>query len=301
MRRHASLADQLKALMAFKNRPEGRPIPVKTNWSVVQPPVAAPEELAEYRAERIIRMTPSVAEIMRNVRDGNIERNADGQIVRIGKLRFSDGTQYEAGYKRAPGGGVVAVKHRMPAGAMLGVRDTQDRMAGSGNNRFEEAASNLHFADMFGVKPRRRQAAAERRNGPGLTHEQRKAALAEAYANTPSPPVTKYPPGLPAAGQKVADSFLGMQKARCADSGATKWESISTAIVDREIWAAALDELAERDRLVLDAVAHGRARNYADLGVTIGMKHEYARRKGGKRAVEAANDNLQEKLKKFTA
>lgn len=309
MSRHQSLATAMSALLAYKNRPEGDPVPVSTNWSLVASNDNEPEVVADLGYERIIRMTPSVAEVMRQVSTDDVERGPStemdivrdgtvmsvtvpGAITRIGRLRFSNGNQIERGYKIGPDGDAVGAEIRMTTGAMLGVRDTQDRTAGGDENPSEIAASNAYFNQMFGVTPRTRRSsrAGSRRNGTGFTHTEAKAMLADAYANTAElPTITKYPPGLPAAGSKVADSFVGMKKAGKGDTGSTAWESIATAIVDREKWAHALDELSDRDKQTLDAVAHGRMRTLGDIEPG---GHEKAASRRGKRLLRAANDNL---------
>lgn len=317
MTRHKSLASAMSALLAYRNRPEGEPVPVKTNWSLVASNDNEPEVVADMGYERIQLTTPSVAEIMRQAATGDVERSdptemevikngvphtvcVPGQVIRIGRLRFSNGSQVERGYKTGPGGEVIAAEIRMPAGAMLGCQDRPHTPVGGGDNPQEVTASNTYFNDMFGVTPRRRIPArkGKKRNGPGFGHAEAKALLAEAYANTPKlPPITKCPPGLPAAGSRIADSFVGMQKTGKGDTGSAAWESIATALVDREIWAEALAELSERDRKTLDTVAHGRARTLRDIAGKEMSKRGAEYR--GMRLLREANDNLGEKLKKF--
>lgn len=299
MTRHNSLAGAMSVLMAYRTRPEGELVPVQTNWTtVVANDNANPEEITDFRTERRIRILPTVEEIMRQVATADIERNDVGQIVRIGKLRFSDGTQVEAGHKYGPGGELAATKVRMPSGAMLGSTENEARTLGGDENPIEVTASNNYFADAFGVAMRRRIAGGKRSRRTQQTHAEAKEALAAAYANTPNlPPVTACPPGLPSAGSKVADSFLGMKKAAKGDSGSAGWQDACTALVDREIWARAIDELSERDRVALNMVAHGRARTYEEVGVAVGQTATYAnKRSGGRRALQRANDNLQKNL-----
>lgn len=302
MTRHKSLASAMSALLAYRNRPEGEPVPVKTNWSTVADNDNADMgEVGGYGVERGLRVRPTIQRIMQQVKDGDIERNDSGQVIRIGDLRFSDGEQVERGYKFGPGGEVVIAEIRMPAGAMLGASEEMERTISGGDNPAEITASNHYFADMLGVarRQRRPQRKREQRSMPAITHADAKVMLAEAYANTPVlPPVTKCPPGLPAAGGRVADSFVGMQTIATGDTGSIAWESIVTALVDREIWAEALAELSERDRKTLDAVAHGRARTLVDIapGGT-----DRGARKRGKRLLMAANDNLENILQKVAS
>lgn len=301
MTRHRSLATAMSALLAYKNRPEGEPVPIQTNWALVASNDNEPEVVADMGYERIQLTTPSVPEIMRQVATGDVERNDAGQIIRIGRLRFSNGNQVERGFKLGPGGEVVGTDLTMPAGAMLGCQDRPHTPVGAGDNPQELSDSNAYFNEMFGVKPRRRVPArkAAKRNGPGFGHADAKTMLAAAYANTPVlPPVTKCPPGLPSAGSRIADSFVGMKKAGKGDTGSTSWESIATALVDREIWREALAELSDRDRQTLDAVAHGRARTLADIEPG---GHEKAASRRGRRLLRAANDNLADILHKIAA
>lgn len=296
----SSLAEQLQALLAYRNRPEGEYQPMQSNWTTTPAnDNADPEEMADMRTERRVNMRPTVDYIMKQVATDDVERNETGQVIRIGKLRFSDGTQRERGYRLGIDGSAEPAMLRMPAGAMLGASEKQERALGGDENPQEVAASNQYFEDMLGAK-HRHIPSGKPRLGKSYSHAESKAMIAEAYANTQAlPAVTKCPPGLPSAGSRASDSFLGMQKASCADTGAIGWEDISTAMADRDIWAEALAELSERDRQTLDGASS--ARNYEDLGVTMGMSREYARRKGGKRRLRAANDNLSEIMKKVAA
>lgn len=296
MTRHASLADQLQALMAYRNRPEGDPEPVQTNWAVAPSNDNNPEDVADLTTERRVNIRPTVDRIMAEVTTGDVERNDEGQVVRMGTLTFSDGAQRERGYRLGIDGNAEPVMLQVPAGGMLRTSEKQERTMGGDDNPQEVAASNNHFRDMLGAGYRR-VAGGKRRPGKSYTHTEAKAMLAAAYANTPDlPPITKCPTALPSAGVRISDSFLGMQKSRCADTGSQGWEDISTALVDREVWAHALADLSDRDKATLDAALE--AKTYGQIGEAIGMRQEYARRKGGKRALVAANDNLREIMKK---
>ncbi len=253
------------------------------------------------RYERDWRQTPSVQAIMQNVATGDVEKNENGQIVRIGKLRFSDGNQTEVGYVLGIDGEVIQADIRMPAGAMLGMKDKPDRASGGGADPKDTKASNHYFEDMLGTLPHRYIPSGKRRNGQDYSAEESARILAEAYANTDMEKVTftRYPKGLPCGSPKVADSFLGMRKTTCEGGGDESWEDTLSAMIDRDLWFEALQELKDRDRDVLDAAMD--AANYEEVGRAAGMSGEYSRRKGGKRALLAANDNLAAAIKKYAA
>lgn len=300
MTRHPSLADQLSALRTYVTAPDHDPEPVQTNWSTVPANDNDPEDVADLHIERRWRMKPSVEEIMRQVEAGDIQRNDAGQIIRIGKLRFSDGTQTEAGFKLVMGT-PVATRIRMPAGAMLGTKDAEEGQLGAEEDPQHVAASNAYFAEAFDVRPRCYQSAGRRKRGSNIGHEEAKAILADAYARTDMSKVTftRYPDGLPSGGPKVADNFLGMQKTTCGDSGSVVWQDIVTAKAARKEWFDAVDALKAKDRQVLEAAR--TARTYADVGASVGMSREYARRKGGRKALIAANDNLMAAINKIAS
>lgn len=299
MTRHASLADQLQALRAYRSRPEPDAdlAPVQTNWSVTPANDNNPEEVADLRNERRLEVTPSIDAIMRSVNSGDVERNGAGQIIRIGTLRFSDGTQTERAYTTGPDGKLIQFDARMPAGAMLDTREKAKVDAGGGDNPQETVDSDRYFADMFGVKLTARESASRnKRTGKSYTPDESTAMLAEAWTNTDSKKVTytKYPAGLPRAGARISDSFVGMKKARCGDTGAMGWEDITTAHTNRDIWASTVAYLNEKDRAALDAACE--AKTLADIEP--GGSRRAAERRG-KRALLAANDNLREALRIF--
>lgn len=150
--RRGSLAEQLRALIAYRNRPEGEYEPLQSNWSVTPDTYNAdPQEIADMRFERDWRQTPSVQEIMRQVATDDVERNEQGQIIRIGRLRFSDGNQTERCHVLGIDGIVIEAELRMPAGAMLGTRDKPERTSGGEVNPQEVKASNQYFEDMLGT------------------------------------------------------------------------------------------------------------------------------------------------------
>jgi hypothetical protein len=296
--RRGSLAEQLAALMAFRNRPEGPIEPLKTNWTVVPAnDNASSDEIAEYSHERVLRMTPSVDEVMRQVATGDVEKNVQGQVVRIGALHFSDGTQTEKAYK-VEAERIKEYDRRMPAGALLGCREKAEAaLGGRGYSGSDLKRSNEFFSETLGTLPARSVKRVPRRNGRGYSRAEMQAALDEAIANTAVMPEVKYlPPGLPCGSERIADSFVGMKVSVSGGTGAIGWQDISDSIVQREVWDTALANMRADDIGTLEAAQS--ARNYADVGQAAGQAREYARRKGGKRALWAANDNLAAALRK---
>lgn len=302
MTRHGSLAEQLAALRAYVTMPDHDPEPIETNWSITPANDNEPEVVAELQAERRWRMKPSTAEIMRQVATGEVERNSAGQVVRIGSLRFSDGTQTEQAMKVTIDGKVVSFQARMPVGAMLGVKDAAESQLGGEEYSQHVKASNDYFAEMFDTLPHRYKAGGRRRRGQNYTRAESVELLAAAVANTDMSKVvrTYYPTGLPCGSAKVAENFLGMQKGKKGESGSVMWQDIVSARESRIAWGWAVDSLADNDRRVLDAATG--ASSYADVGVAVGQTRQYADKKnGGRRALIAANDNLMAAIKKYAS
>lgn len=292
MARHTSIAEQLKGFMAYRTRPETKEpiVPVKSNWTVIPAnDNVAPEEIVDFGFERKLLITPSVKEIMLNVDGGDVERNDNGQEVRIGRLSFSDGTQTERAYTHGPEGKLVQYDARMPTGAMLGCREKADsQLGGRGDSQSYTEQSNLYFAQMLGAIEPRYIKGGKRKNGKSCTADEARGILVEAYANTPvMPKVKKFKKGLPCASPRVADSFLGMQKGKKGESGTIMWQDIAGHIVQREIWEAAMAYVSDNDVETLDAALE--AKTFADIGGT-GSKRAAERR--GKRRLLAANDNI---------
>ncbi|NGO63941.1 hypothetical protein G6N76_09660 [Rhizobium daejeonense] len=302
MARHGSLAEQLDALLTFATAPDHEPEPIQTNWTITPANENNPEDVAELKTERLWNISPSVEEMMRQVHAGPVHRNDVGQIVRIGRLRFSDGTQTEQAMKVTIDGKVVTFQDRMPTGAMLGTVDKERAQRGGNENPQELTDSNDYFAEMLKTR-KGRYVTASRKRQPRqqISREEAKRILAEAYAKAGdvSKLITRYPDGLPCGSQKVADSFIGMRKTTCAGGGSMAWQDIVTAKADQKEWFDALDALKATDREVLEAAR--TATNYADIGMSIGQSSEYARRKGGKRVLKAANDNLMAIIGKISA
>lgn len=300
----SSLAEQLSAVMAYRNRPEHAE-PVQSNWTTVPAnDNFSPEEVADFGYERNLLITPSVQEIMRQVKHGPVGRNALGQVVSIGRLEFSDGTKTEKAYRRAMDGQIVEYDRLMPVGAMLRTNERlQGQAGGAGYTDSERHWSNSFFEDALGSAPARHIKGRKRDRLPGdknYTAAESRAILAEAIANTAKmPPITHCPPGLPCGGPRVSESFVGMQKAKKGEGGSIAWEDVAHRVENVRLWRRVRKALREKDRKALDAAM--TARSLADIGEAVGQEHEYARRKGGKRALLAANDNLAAAIKKFVA
>lgn len=312
MARHASLADQLTALRAFIEQPETIE-PAQTNWQSsphARPAAFNPEDLADVHVERRVRIRPSIEEISRRLIGvtfetmagqtrpvgGDIERSETGAVIRMGKIRFSDGTATERAYKTNIDGGVIIYDARLPVGAMIGTRETQERTMG-GDEADGDAASNRYFAEMFGVKPRGYRPGGKRRQGRNYTNAESAAMLAEAIANTPvMPTVTMCPDGLACGTARISDQFNGMKKGRSGESGSMQWADIGTALAERDVWALAKQALKDDDKAVLDAVP--TASGLRQVGESVGFSGRSAYR-NGRVALLAANDNLRASYKKF--
>lgn len=300
MTRHGSLAEQLAGFRKYASEPYHEPEPMQTNWSVVPANDNNPEDIEGMTAERRWRLKPSIEEVMRSVASGDVERNSAGQVVCIGRIRFSDGTQTEQGFKLTIDGKVVAAQIRMPAGAMLGTKDAAESQMGAEEDSQATTASNRYFADLFGTLPHRYRAGGKRRKGKNYSHAETKAMLAEAYANTNMDKVTftYYPDGLPCGSQKMSQVFPGMVKTCTGESGSMMWQDIVSAKADRDVWAAAVDSLKADDRQVLEAARS--ASNMSDIGMSMGFAGKTAERRG-KRALIAANDNLMRAIDAYAA
>lgn len=311
-----TLAEQLSALMDYRNRRETIE-PIGSSWTVVASnDNASADEISNLSHERSLRVTPSVDEIMRQVETGDVERapareievvengvakkvKLPGAIVRIGNLRFSDGTQTEKDFKRGGDGKVAEYDRVMPVGAMLGCREKAEAALGEGvSGGAHLKRSNDFFAETLNTDPLYVVRRGGRRNGPGYSRDETQAMLDEAIANTKvMPQVKRYPAGLPSAYKRVADSFNGMKvSASGGNSGSIAWQDISDSIAQREVWDAALAEISESDKTALDT-AMG-ARTWADIspGGTV-----QGARKRGKRKLTVANDNLSSAMKKHSA
>lgn len=296
MARHGSLAEQLGGFRIFATSPDHEPESLQTTWAVHAANDNNPEDTEDLKHDRKRLVTPSVKEIMKNIVTGEIERNSSGQIVKIGRLKFSDGTQTEKAFRFTVDGKLEEYSARMTTGAMLGCRDKVDTALGGEINPQEITDSNNYFAAMLDTK-KPRYVPGRRHKGPRvkLTHDEAKDDLAAAYANTDMTKVTftRYPDGLPCGSQRVADSFLGMQKTTCAGGGSVMWQDIVSQREDRREWLEAKDGMAEDHFKTLTDAA--KAGSLKQLGQARGYSGQYAI-EAGRRLLVAANDNFEQAL-----
>ena len=314
MTRHGSLAEQLDTLRSYVLAKDHDPEPIKTNWTVVAANDNDPEEVSDLKHDRKRLVTPSVAEIMRNVKTGEIERSeattemstydgiehkthiVNGPIIRIGRIRFSDGTQTEKAFRFTIDGKLEGYSARMPTGAMLRCRDKVDVALGGDENPQEVSDSNEYFAVMLGTrKPRYITGRRHKGERIKINHDEAKAELAKAYANTDMSKVTftKCPDGLPCGSVKIADSFLGMQKTTCAGGGSVMWQDIVSQREERQEWLSAVGKMADEHFKILTLAV--KSSSLKQIGEARGFKGQYAI-EAGKRLLVAANDNLADAL-----
>lgn len=312
MSRHRSLADAMSALLAYSQRPEdGAPLDdVPSNFQTTPANDNSPDDgVGKIDVEARIRTRPSLSYIVDSIelseKEKGPERNERGQIIRIGKLRFSDGTQVEPAYRYSLDGTLKRYAARIPVGGIIGASEQRERVLGGDENPDEVANSNQFFAKAFGfgddvppfVPPDRRP---ERKQN--LSRAETAKDLADAWMNTNPDKVTytRYPVGIARGSQRIGDNFIGMKVGRGNGSdGAAQWHDIYAAQVDRKIWRDSIAELSEKDRKALETAR--TAKTYAEVGLAVGQAPEYARRQGGRMALAAANDNLAAILKKNAA
>ncbi|WEX07384.1 hypothetical protein [Chelativorans sp. AA-79] len=216
-------------------------------------------------------------------------------VIRLGRWKFSDGTQTEKGRKRKPGCRTKTIEApiKLPVGAM---RETREKATSPRGGEGSYAGSKPYFEEILGAKYDYKPGG-KRRGGKSRSAEESRALLAEAIANTPvMPAIKKCPPGIASGSNyRPRDLFIGLQKTTCAGGGAMNWQELGEAIEERKAWFRWVDELKDEDRRAIDAAMN--ARNYADVGKALGYDGDYAG-KAGKRLLFAANDNAQKILKK---
>ncbi|MCM5689336.1 hypothetical protein M8037_11065 [Sinorhizobium meliloti] len=208
-------------------------------------------------------------------------------ITRIGKLRFSDGTQTERGHKLVLEK-VVEAQIDMPVGAMLGGREKSKRDKGGEE---DSSGSNTHYRWMVdgrtATPPKLRPKKQEREK---TTKAEDRQALADAYANTPvMPDIKRYPDGFPASPTNLRQLFIGGRKGKNGESGSQAWQDIYTEKENREKFQRGLDAMQDSHvRVLTEAVS---AKSLAELGETRGYNGRHAI-DAGRRLLRAANDNF---------
>ncbi|MDX0555556.1 hypothetical protein GOL37_27420 [Sinorhizobium medicae] len=208
-------------------------------------------------------------------------------ITRMGKLRFSDGTQRERGHKLILEK-VVEAQIGMPVGAMLGGREKSTRDKGGEEDC---SGSNAHYRWMVdgrtATPPKLRPKKQEREK---TTKAQDRQALADAYANTPvMPEIKRYPDGFPASPTNLRQLFIGGRKGKNGESGSQAWQDIYTEKENREKFQSGLDAMQDAHvRVLTEAMS---AKSLAELGETRGYKGRHAI-DAGRRLLRAANDNF---------
>lgn len=307
--RSKSIAEQLQALLAYRNTPGHTPEPVKSAWTVVKDEALIDIETSHgLFPEHRLEITPSIAEIERAYKNesgatdpGKIVRNDDRQIVAIGPLRFSDGNQTEKAFTIGPDGDVVQYDRRMPIGAMLGTTEKIGALAGGSDKpAMVEISNSALCAELALPNARYVSGTRKRRKGRSFTRDESVALLAKAIANTTvMPPVKKCPPGIACGTARFSAQFVGMKIGSTGKGGAPNWIDIGVALAEHAAERKAHEEISMSDKATLDAAL--TARTFKEVGMSAGFSSSYARRAGGRRALIAANDNFAVARKKFAA
>jgi hypothetical protein len=211
-------------------------------------------------------------------------------IIRIGRLKFSDGKQTERGHKLVMDQ-VVEADIRMPVGAMLGEREKSSRDKGG---EVDTTGSNSHYRWMVKAKGAQRPKKAQKKPRVEITKEKARQMLADAYANTPVlPEVKRREPGLPYGPTNLRQLFIGGRKGKNGESGSQAWQDIYTEKENRDTFSRALDAMQdEHVRVLTEAVG---AKSLGQLGEVRGFKGRHAIA-AGRRLLIAANDNFEEAM-----
>ena len=295
-----------------------------TNWSLVPAnDNAAPED--GFGNERAVQYEPSIELIMEsvakietrarpepsmlnptNVREihaiptgGSVEYGSytddDGKqqkcTVRIGSLRFSDGSQKEKGQKLVLKEAVDA-EIRMPVGAMLGCNEKSARDKGA---EIDETGSNAHYRWMVKGKsanqPKKKDRSKKR---VVMSKMEARTMLAEAIANTPvMPEVKRAPDGFPYGPTALRQLFIAGRKGKNGETGSEAWEDIAVENENKRQFEIALESMLDSDVSVLaDAVD---AKSLTQLGEARGYKGRHAV-DAGRALLKAANDNFERAL-----
>lgn len=292
-----TFADMIPAVLAYRNRPDHKPEPLQSSFTTEPATVhIEPEVRASMFTEQNLRVTPSVEEIAREMRNHPV-RNADGRIVSIGRLKFSDGTQTEKAFTIGPDGDVVQYDRRMPTGAMLGCSERLTDSSGGGNAPAKVMVSTAALAEALGVQHRQYIPGRTPRRGKIYKSAEARALIESAIANTPvMPPVTKCPPGLANGTQQVSECFIGMKIGSTGRGGLIQWVDLYTAGREHDDWVAAEGALSDEDKETLDSTM--TASNLAQLGYG---GHRRTKERQAVKRLKAANDNLVAVMRKKAA
>jgi len=212
-------------------------------------------------------------------------------IVRIGSLRFSDGSQKEKGQKLVLKEAVDA-EIRMPIGAMLGCNEKSARDKGA---EIDETGSNAHYRWMVKGKsakqPKKKDRSTKR---VVISKMEARAMLEEAIANTPvMPEVKRGPDGFPYGPTALRQLFIAGRKGKNGETGSQAWEDIAVESENKKQFEIALESLLDSDvRILADAVD---AKSLAQLGEARGYKGRHAV-DAGRSLLRAANDNFERAL-----
>lgn len=257
------------------------------------------------RIETRERAEPSMLNPMKNREihsiptGGSVEYGAytddDGQkqkcIVRIGSLRFSDGSQKEKGQKLVFDDAVDA-EIRMPIGAMLGCNEKSARDKGA---EIDETGSNAHYRWMVRGKSAKQPKKKDRlKKRVVMSKMEARAMLAEAIKNTPvMPEVKRAPDGFPYGPTALRQLFIAGRKGKNGETGSQAWEDIAVESENKKQFEIALESLLDSDvRILADAVD---AKSLAQLGEARGYKGRHAV-DAGRSLLRAANDNFERAL-----
>lgn len=218
-------------------------------------------------------------------------------ITRIGRLRFSDGSQTERGQKLSIDGKVVDADIPLLVGAMLASREKSTRDKGSAE---DISGTNAHYHWMVSGRvatpPKRRPSKGDRVE---ISKVQAREAIAEAMANTDIA-ITKCPDGFPASPTNLRQLFLGGRKGKKGESGSQAWQDIYSEKVNRDTFQRGLDAMQDAHvRILTEALS---AKSLGELGEARGYRGRHAI-DAGRRLLRAANDNFNEamELAKYAA
>jgi hypothetical protein len=213
-------------------------------------------------------------------------------ITRIGKLRFSDGSQTERDNDWVLDK-VVDAQIELPVGAMLGCREKSSKDKGA---EMDTAGSNSHYRWMVkgrvATPPKLHPKKDER---VPISKAEARKMLEIAYANTPVLPEKKIgADGFPYGPTNPRQLFIGGRKGKKGEPGSQAWGDIFTERENRETSHRGLDAMQDAHvRALTEAMM---AKSLSELGEARGYKGRHAI-DVGRRLLVAANDNFLEAMK----